>query len=66
MAANANNYIAAGTAAARSAVAIRNSLANTAPDYGAMGQAAVAEEARHVPIRLTRLVNSMTKKERCR
>ena len=46
MAANVNNYIAAGNAAVRSAVGIRNSLAASAPDYGAMGQTAVAEEAK--------------------
>ena len=46
MAANVNNYIAAGNAAVRSAVGIRNSLAASAPDYGSMGQEAVAQEAK--------------------
>ena len=41
-----NNYIAAAQAAKRSATGIMNSLANTAPDYGAMAERAVAEEAR--------------------
>ena len=45
MAANVNNYISAGNAAVNSAVGIRKSLARNAPNYGAMGQAAVSEEA---------------------
>ena len=46
MAANVNNYISAGNAAVNSAVGIRKSLAKNAPNYGAMGQAAVSEEAK--------------------
>ena len=43
--ANVNNYIRAGNAAVRKAVAARKALAQNKTDYGALGEASIKAEA---------------------